>query len=332
MMTAVRTLAWLLVACNGVAATMLLFSRAGGDAATRGIGRGLAGFVAMVALGVALLLLWEGCLGGPTFVVPVGMLIALAPLTLLGLFLSKRGLALLYPSLRDRTPRGPVVRYEFPDAATRAVAMTIVMQDYAQLETLLRDAPPNFNARDELGHTVLSLAIANAIAHGASAKGLTPLRLVLAAGARPIAEQLEPGQHLFARLATLDGPQVATALDLLLPAGLATALVDDDGRPLLFSDRLAPHGARRLLANGVDRTARDPDPHHPDWSAVTRAASNGNFETALVLLQGGVPRDHASPPGSALTAALEDAPSYCCNTPAHGAFLAAIARNGTSPR
>lgn len=331
MLNFARVLGWLFVACSAIAAVLLFASRDGGDAATRGLGRGLGAFVAILAFVAAVLLLWEGRFGGPTFALVVGGILALAPLVLLGLFLSKSGLALLYPSLRDRTPRGPVVRYEFPDAATHDVAMAIVMQDYQKLETLLRTAPPNFAARDELGHTVLSLAITNAIAQGSRANDLAALHRVLAAGAKPIAEHLEPGQRVFARLAKFDDPQVAEALATLLQAGLPIEQVDDDGRPLLFAEGLAPHGARLLLGNGVDRTSRDP--RHGDWSAVTTQAAAGNWATALVLLESGVPRDFATPPGSALASAMEDAPSYRNGSDAHRAFLAAITeRNGPSGR
>lgn len=326
MHTTARAIGWLLIAVNLIAAGALFLGRDGGDAATRGIGRGLAAFVATLALLAALLLLWGGSGGDNLLVLVLADAIAAGPPALLmATTMSRQGLALLYPSLRDRgEPRGPVVRYAYPDEVTREAAIAIVMQDYSRLDALLRTGHPDLAARDERGVSLLGIAIRTAIMDGGTMDDLAGLRLLLAAGAKPQHDDLGPGERTFALMAGIPGPRATAALEMLLHAGLEPDLTDPEGRPILFLAGLTPDAARLLLARGIDHTTRDPRPDRHDWSPVTCQADLRNWGTALVLLEGGVPRDHAMPSGSTLARILGNSEASASD-PAYRAFVAAVA-------
>lgn len=91
----------------------------------------------------------------------VGSVLAAAPIALgVTLTVSRQGLALIYPSLRDRGgPRVASPQYSHPDAAGREAALALVLNDYAKLDALLRATPaPDPTARDERGESLLGLA------------------------------------------------------------------------------------------------------------------------------------------------------------------------------
>jgi hypothetical protein len=305
MLTVARALAWLFVAANLLLTVALLFTREGGDAATRGIGRGLATLVGGLGLIAAVVLAWESRSTGHVLAVVLGGLLALVPAVLPLLLVMPRGLALLYPSMRRMTPTGPVVRYAFPDDVTRDTAIALVMQDYARVAELLGTGKPSLTARDERGTTLLAIAIYGALTVGGSTEGL---RLVLAAGAKPHPDPLHPDSGaptVFTDLATSSSPHAFDALSMLMAVGLAPEFTTPDGRSTLYLDRLQPKVARLLLERGIDRAARCLDPERADWSAVTHQVNERNWETARILLEAGVPRDFATPPGSRLTEVLE---------------------------
>lgn len=335
MLTVVRTVAWLFVAGNLIVAMALLLGRDGGDAATRGMGRGLGTFAGALGLLGALVLLWESRSGGHIVAVVIGGLLPAVPLVLLLLFLSPQGLALLYPSRRRMTPQGPVVRYAFPDEVTRETAIAMVMQDYPRVAELLRTGKPSLTACDERGTTLLAIATFGALTEGGSTE---PLRLLLAAGAKPHPDPRHPDSGAptaFTMLATASSPRAAEALAMLMEAGLAPEFTTPDGRSTLYLDGLKPGMARLLLDRGIDRAARCPDPERSDWSAVTSQVDRRNWETAKVLLDAGVPRDFATPPGSRLAELLEgiegglSAPDLAA--PAFQALRAALA-DGAAPK
>ncbi len=160
------TLGWLLVAIDLVTAATLVLRRDGGDAATRGLGQGFGTLLAALGVAAALLLL-AGRAPERPFLVVVGTVLAAAPVALgVALTASRQGLALVYPSLRDRgVPREASPQYAYPGAAEREAALALVLNDYAKLDTLLRAAPaPDLMARDERGESLLGLAT-QAIGH-----------------------------------------------------------------------------------------------------------------------------------------------------------------------
>jgi hypothetical protein len=285
-----------------VGAAALFFGRDGGDAATRGLGQGLG--VALAALGVvAALLLYMGQAGGRSVFVIVGLVLSAAPFAGgVALTVSRQQvLALIFPSMRDRTPREPSRSYAFPDSVTREAAMAIVYNDYAKLDTLLRGSPaPDLTARDEAGATLLGLATTAAVMEGGAMRDLDGLKLLLAAGAKPVPDAMGREQSLIEVVAHASDERRRMALEMLLDAGLSPDTRMHDGRSVLFHPYLTPDAARVLLARGIDKMVHDTRGDAADWSPVTYQADLGNWATALVLLEGGVPRDYGNPPGSIL--------------------------------
>lgn len=330
-----RTLAilgWLFVVIDLVAAATLVIRRDGGDAATRGLGQGLGTLLAAIGV-VAALMLWAGRAPGRPLLVVVGSVLAVAPVALgVVLTASRQGLALIYPSLRDRgVPREASPQYAYPGVAEREAALALVFNDYAKLDTLLRATPaPDLMARDERGESLLGLATRTAIMDGGSARDLEGLRLLLAAGARPRPDDLGRDASLIEEVAGAANDRAPIVLAMLLDAGLSPDARMHDGRPVLFHSRLAPEAARVLLARGVDRSARDTRGDAVDWSPVTYQADLRRWATALVLLEGGVPRDHGSPPGAVLARVLRNGEARTTDDertdPAYRAFMAAVNR------
>jgi hypothetical protein len=235
-------------------------------------------------------------------------------------------LGLIFPSMRDRTPREAIPTYAFPDSAAREAALAIVYNDYAKLDTLLRATPaPDLSARDELGNSLLGLATRAAIADGGSVRDLEGLRLLLAAGARAVPDAVGREVSLIEAVANANGDRGRLVLEMLFDAGLSANALMSDGRSVLFHPRLTPEAARVLLARGVDRTVRDTRGGAADWSPVTYQADLRNWGTALVLLEGGVPRDHGNPPGSVLARVIptNQAASTAAGDTAFKSFMAA---------
>ena len=321
-------LGWIFIAIDLVGAAASIFARDSGDAATRGLGQGLG--TALAALGVvAALLLWVGRAPERTFLMVIGTVIAAAPVVLgVTLTVSHNGLGLIYPSMRDRgVPREASAQYAFPDAASREAAHALVMNDYARLDTLLRATPaPDLSARDERGVTLLGIATRAAIMDGGSMRDLEGLQLLLAAGARPRADDAGLDEPLLEVVARATGERGRKAVELLLEAGLRTDTPMSDGRAVLFNANLTPEVARALLAHGVDRMVHDTRGGAADWSPVTYQADLRRWATALVLLEGGVPRDHGTPVGSVLARVIRNGAPRATNAeradPKYNAFMA----------
>jgi hypothetical protein len=293
-----RILGWLLVAANLLGAAALFFGRQGGDAATRGLGRGLGGLLAALAILAAVLLWWGGRASGRGIAVILAGAIVLIPPVLLLLFTTDGGLALLYPSRRGIPKPGPVVRYEFPNAATREVALAIIMEDYARVDSLLQTGTPDLAARDERGQSLIGIATHHAMVYSATMENLRPLRRLLAAGAVPRPDDAGSEELMITKLARVRGEPAAAAFAMVLEAGLSPDERASDGRSVLFDDYLTPEAARVLLAHGVSRTPRDPNDARKDWSPITHQAERENWATAHVLLDAGLPLDYATPAGS----------------------------------
>ena len=331
-MRTLSILGWMFVAIDLIGAAVMAFGRESGDAATRGFGSAFGAALAVLAA-VAALLLWAGRSPDRTLLLILGTLLAAAPF-LLGatLALSRNGLGLIYPSMRNRgVPMEASPKYAFPDAAGREAALALVMNDYAKLDTLLRTTPaPDLTAHDERGVSLLGIATRAAVMDGGAMRDLDGLRLLLAAGARPRADDLGSSESLLELVSRADSDRARLALDMLLDAGLSPDTPMSDGRSVLFHQYLAPGAARMLLARGADRMVHDTRGGAADWSPATYQADLRRWEAALVLLEGGVPRDHGTPPGSVMTRVIKNNESYLTNAdranPNYHAFMAAVRR------
>lgn len=337
-------LGWLFVAIDLVLAATMMLRRDVGDAATRGLGVGLG--TVLAALGVvAALLLLAGRESNHAWLAVLGSVLAVAPIALGAvLTTSRQSLALLYPSMRDKGgPRQASPQYAFPDAAGRAAALALVMNDYAKLATLLRASPaPDLAAHDELGQSLLGIATRVALMDGGSMRDVEGLRLLVAAGAHARNDDLghQPdangqGQTLIELAAGVSAERTGVdrtraVLGLLFDAGLSPDAPMGDGRSALFHDRLGTETARVLLARGANKSVHDTRGDARDWSAVTYQADLRNWATALVLLEAGVPRDFGSPEGSVLERGLRNVTATLTDEgraePAYAAFVAAVKR------
>lgn len=303
---------WLLVVLDVVAAAALLFGRKGGDAATSAIGPGLGSLLLILGAVAAALLVWGGHGAGRPIVLVIASVLAVTPvaITLALLAPSQRMLGLLYPSMQERKrPMLASPKYAYPDAAGRKAALALVMQDFAQLDTLLRAKPaPDLNAHDELGESLMGLATNVASMDGGAMRDVEGLRLLLAAGGRPRADDMGTGRgtSLIEVVAKGEGERGRTVLELLLTAGLSADTPMNDGRSVLFHQYLTSDAVRVLLAHGANKNVRDTRAGAADWSPVTYHADLRNWATALALLEGGVPRDHGTPIGSVLARVIRN--------------------------
>lgn len=137
---------------------------------------------------VAALLLGAGRATDQSLLVLLACVISAVPaVSAVALTVSRqRVLGMIFPSMRDHTPREASPKCAFPDSAGREAALAIIYGDFAKLDTLLHATPrPDLTARDELGNSLLGLATSMAIADGGSMRDIESLRLLLAAGARP---------------------------------------------------------------------------------------------------------------------------------------------------
>lgn len=324
------TLGWLFVVLDLVAALALAATR-GGDAATRGIGQGV-GIALAVLAALAALLLWAGRAPDRGLLVIVGGVLAAAPLVVAAsLTFSRQGLGLIYPSLRKIRQPGAPVLYAYPDAVTKEAALALVYEDYAKFRALLHASPgPDLTAHDERGESLLGLATNVAIVDGSSEERVEVLRQLIAAGARPRADDLGPQETLIELLGDLRTERKRVVLEVLLDAGLDPNTPTADGQPVLFFERLAPEAARLLIARGANRLAPDTRGGAMDWSPVTYHADLRNWATALALLESGVPRDHGTPPGSVLARVLRNNEGTTTEEEradsAYRTFMAAVSR------
>lgn len=324
---------WCLVVVDLIAAGSLFFAKDIGDAATRGLGQGFGSALGIIALAAAALLFWGARAEGRGIALVVGCAIAGAPVAMtVFLTVSNQGLGLIFPDLRPPVREmEPSPQYAYPDAATREAALALVLGDYEKLAALLRSTPaPDLMARDERGQSLLVLATRTAIADGGRLEELEGLRLILAAGARPQADDLIGDEALIETVARASNEHAATALEMLIDAGLSPDWPTPEGSSVLFHERLAPAAARVLIARGVKRDVRESRMDRADWSPVTYHADLRRWATALVLLEGGVPPDHGTPPGSVLARVLRNGESQITDAdradPAFKALMAAARR------
>jgi hypothetical protein len=215
---------WILVAINLLFAATFLFGRKSGDAATSAIGPGIGTLLLAISAVAAAVLFWAGRVEGRTIGILVACAIVAIPVVFAGALSASPGavLGLIFPSMRDRTPREQSAEYEFPDAITREAALAVLAQDYAKLETMLRATPaPDLTAHDELGQSLMGLATRNAVYDGSTMSDLEGLRLLIAAGARPRDDDLGREERLSELLMRVDGERGQAVRKILLDAGFS---------------------------------------------------------------------------------------------------------------
>ena len=97
-----------------------------------------------------------------------------------------------------------------------------------------------------------------------------------------------------------------------------------------FRWRAGEPAARVLIARGVKRDVLESRMDRTDWSPVTHQADLRRWATALVLLEGGVPPDHGTPPGSVLVRLMQTKERWITDDdradPAFRALMALVKR------
>lgn len=323
---------WLLVAFDLVIAASLLFGRKTGDAATSAFAPGFGAILLMIGVAGSGLLVWGGRGAGRPGVLVIAAVLVGAPLIFaLMLGASPRGvMGRTNLSIGERKSAvGLVPQYLYPDEASRKAANALLMNNYDELDTILRAKPaPDWTARDERGASLISLAITHAVGSSATERDIETLRKVIAAGAKPRADDLGINGSLMDMLARIDGGPASVALGILIDAGLSPNTPMDDGRSVLFHPFLSVHAAQMLIARGAKTDVRESHGRTGDWSPVTYHAQQLRFPTALALLNAGVPGDYGTPPGAALADVMAIASKQATNeqkqAPEYKAFIALV--------
>lgn len=93
-------------------------------------------------------------------------------------------------------------------------------------------------ARDERGQSLLVLATRTAIMDGGRLDDLEGLRAILAAGARPQADDLVGDETLIEAVARARNAYAATVLEMLIDAGLSPDWPTPEGSSVLFHPHL----------------------------------------------------------------------------------------------
>ncbi len=147
----------------------------------------------------------------------------------------------------------PSPQYAYPDATIRKAALALVLNDDEKLAALLNAAPaPDLKARDGRGQSLLVLATRTAIMDGGRLVDLEGLRLILAAGARPQADDLMGDEALIQAVAGARSEHAAAVLGMLIDAGLSPDWPTPEGSSVL---------ARVMQTS--ERSLTDDDRAHP---------------------------------------------------------------------
>ena len=284
-----------------------------------------------LGLAAAALLVWGARDEGRVLVLIIASVLVGTPL-LIALLLSgshQRVMPLIYPAMGQLdAANSPMVRYAFSDSLTREAALSLVANNYARLDTLLRQTPaPDLTAHDERGQSLLGIATRVAVIDGGTMRDVDGLRALIAAGAQLRADDLGRQETVMEVITRTGGERGRVVLELMLGLGLSADAPMADGRSVLFNDGLTPEAARILIARGAKTDVREGHGEAGEWSPVTYHAEQRRWETALALLNGGVPRDHSIPAGSALAHVMRVGDTQITNAErrnaAYKAFVAA---------
>jgi hypothetical protein len=299
---------WVLLAIEAVfIAGMALSANVGDDAAGHGVGRALALVLGLVLIGAAALFLW-GHRGGPRAAFWIGFGVMAIPLVIL----ARNAAARPFRSVERAIGRAKDA--DFPDDRLSQLARAIEQDDTATMTLVLAQGAVDFDARNRSGRTILGRAIEHAIGPGGSPAALDAVRLLLAAGAKPHPNLIEPeftkanlNAHLLvAHLFHATSANAIPVLDMVLASGADPNTRNYEGAPLYFEvfsqlprlEVLATHGAE---FTALENTRSD----RMGWTAAMVAAQLEKWDHVLFFLDHGVSADHAAPDGTSLRAIVE---------------------------
>lgn len=294
---------WILLAIEALLiASMVVQPNVGDDAAGRGMARGFAMILGPVLLVAAGLFVW-GQRGGPRAAFWAGLGIMAIPLV----FITVNTVS---GQIRSLDLAAGKARYgKFADARLTKLARAIEKNDLATVRTVIAQGPVDFTARSKRGRTILGRAVEYANSHESGPDALESVRLLLAAGAKPLPNVIEPEFYrgeldahlLVAYVFGGNSRNTLPLLDMLLAAGADPNTRNYEGQPLYLStystlpklEVLANHGAdfTALETTRTDRTG---------WTGAMFAAEMGEWDSVLFLLDHGVRVDHVAPDGASL--------------------------------
>jgi ankyrin repeat protein len=291
----------LLIAETVLVVTMFVLRDAGDDAAGRGMGRAMSILTALPLAAAAALFMW-GQRGGPRSALWAGFGLMALPLAAV----ARIGMARVVRRFDLSTGHAHYRAFE-DDRLTR-LAKAIEADDTNGVRELLAEGIVDFTARNRGGRTILGVAVEHALERTASPAAVESVRLLLAAGARPLpnviqAEALaaEPDAHLLvAHVFGDNGPNALHLLDVLLEAGADVNTRDHDGQPLYLAPFLTRAKVEVLARHGADFSALDTREDRAGWTAAMVAAQLGNEDLVRFFLEHGVSADHVAPGGLTL--------------------------------
>lgn len=325
---------WILLALE-VAFVALLFVQRnmGDDAAGRGMATGFAIVLTPAVLVAGGLLFWGTRSGGPRAALWAGLFFVSTPV----LFFVYSFVDGTVHSIDQAMGRAEFGTFDGQPALTK-MARAIDREDVAELKQLIAAGPIDFAARDRRGRTILGHAVTHVLQiydggpQSAGSRGVEQVKLLLAAGAKPIENAIapertsaEPEGHLL--LATVIGvttPGALELLDVLLSAGLSPDGVDMDDRPVIFSTYLTKPKLDVLLRHGVNLQARDVRSDRRGWSVLMNAAYMSQWDVAPVFLERGVPPDYQAPDGQTLQSILDEKKAEYGHGPVDPGYVALV--------
>jgi len=294
---------WILLVIEGlIIASMFIQPNMGDDAAGRGMARGFAVLLGPVLLLAAALFVW-GQRGGPRVAFWAGFAIMAIPL----MVIVKNNVAGTFNSLD--TAAGKKLYGKFDDSRLTRIARAIEKEDTAAVRAAIAEGPIDFTARSRRGRTIFGRAVEYAATYEATSAALEPVRMLLAAGAKPTPNVIEPEysqQSLDAHLliAYVFGAGYGNTiplLDMLLDAGADPNTRNYEGQPLYFSTYMTLPKLEVLAKHGADFTALETTrTDRAGYTGAMYAAEIGEWDIVSFLLDHGVRADHVAPDGNSL--------------------------------
>lgn len=287
---------------------MLFLSRdMGDDAAGRGMARGFAMLLGPLVLVAGGLFLW-GTRGGPRGALWTGIALVYIPMLLGAVSMGGN----LFRSL-DRT-LGKAQHGRFADKSLTALARAISRVDTAQVAALLAAGHPDWDARDQIGRTLLGHAIDVAIGSGNDPNQVAIVRQLIDAGApvrdtelaaeRTMASVSE--HNLVYHLYGVPNPHSLAILDLVLSRGLSPDQVDEDSIPIYFSTYTTLAALEALGKHGADFTRLDPRQDRLHQNALMAWLNLREWDICTFLLEHGVSPTYVAPDGRSARSILAE--------------------------
>jgi hypothetical protein len=285
-----------------IIAGMFIQPNMGDDAAGRGMARGFAVILGPVFLVAAALFLW-GQRGGPRAAFWIGFGVMAIPLAVI----IKNNVS---GKLRSfDIAAGKSLYGKFDDARLTKLARAIEKEDTTAVRTLIAEGPIDFEARSRRGRTIFGRAVEYASTYEASPAALEPVRMLLAAGAKPIPNAIEPefsqgdldAHLLIAYVFGAGFRNTIPLLDMLLDAGADPNMRNYEGQPLYFSTYMSLPKLETLARHGADFTALETTrTDRQGYTGAMFAAELGEWDIVRFMLDHGVKADHVVPDGNTL--------------------------------